>query len=71
MSGPGDSSQALNRILWNETEDDEEEYDVLREDLDARLYEAGDMRLRGELVAAAAHTMVPANAPQPPLADTG
>src|ERR1700761_4735812 len=32
----------LNRLLWNEAEGDEEEYDVLLEDLDARLYEAED-----------------------------
>ena len=32
----------LNRLLWNESEGDEEEYEVLLEDLDARLYEAED-----------------------------
>ncbi len=30
----------LNRLLWNESEGDQEEYEVLLEDLDARLYEA-------------------------------
>ncbi len=33
---------ALNRLLWNESEGDQEEYEVLVEDLDARLYEAQD-----------------------------
>ncbi|MBS0361870.1 MAG: hypothetical protein JSR98_10845 [Proteobacteria bacterium] len=80
----------LNRLLWNEAEGDQEEYDVLYEDLDARLWEiedapgfadlpievlagklAKDMRLSGELVITTAETIVPANAPQPPLADTG
>jgi hypothetical protein len=32
----------LNRLLWTEAEGDSEEYEVLREDLDARLYEACD-----------------------------
>ena len=32
----------LNRLLWNEAESDQEEYEVLVEDLDARLYEAED-----------------------------
>jgi hypothetical protein len=32
----------LNRLLWNESEGDEEEYDVLLEDLDTRLYEIED-----------------------------
>jgi hypothetical protein len=32
----------LNRLLWNEAESDQEEYEVLLEDLDARLYEAED-----------------------------
>ncbi|MBS0364082.1 MAG: hypothetical protein JSR98_22130 [Proteobacteria bacterium] len=32
----------LNRLLWNESEGDEEEYEILLEDLDARLYEAED-----------------------------
>jgi hypothetical protein len=32
----------LNRLLWDESEGDQEEYDVLVEDLDARLYEAED-----------------------------
>jgi hypothetical protein len=32
----------LNRLLWNESEGDQEEYEVLLEDLDARLYEAED-----------------------------
>ncbi|MBS0363146.1 MAG: hypothetical protein JSR98_17350 [Proteobacteria bacterium] len=32
----------LNRLIWNEAEGDEEEYEVLLEDLDARLYEAED-----------------------------
>ncbi|HMC95909.1 MAG TPA: hypothetical protein VKO16_14175 [Polyangia bacterium] len=32
----------LNRLLWNESESDQEEYEVLLEDLDARLYEAED-----------------------------
>jgi D-serine deaminase-like pyridoxal phosphate-dependent protein len=32
----------LNRLLWNESEGDQEEYEVLVEDLDARLYEAED-----------------------------
>ncbi|THD58552.1 hypothetical protein [Phenylobacterium sp.] len=32
----------LNRLLWTEAEGDEEEYEILREDLDARLYEAED-----------------------------
>ena len=32
----------LNRLLWNEAERDQEDYDVLLEDLDARLYEAQD-----------------------------
>jgi hypothetical protein len=30
----------LNRLLWNEAEGDQEDYEVLLEDLDARLYEA-------------------------------
>jgi len=30
----------LKRLLWNESEGDAEEYDILREDLDARLHEA-------------------------------
>ena len=34
--------EAMNRLLWNEAEGDQEEYDVLLEDLDARLYEAED-----------------------------
>jgi hypothetical protein len=34
--------KALNRLLWDESEGDAEEYDVLIEDLDARLDEAGD-----------------------------
>jgi hypothetical protein len=80
----------LNRLLWNESEGDQEEYDVLREDLDARLYEAqdapgfadlpievlaqklkADMRLSGALVVTTAEKLVAANAPRPPLADTG
>ncbi len=81
----------LNRLLWNEAEGDQAEYEILLEDLDARLYEAedaagfaalpietlagklaADMRLSGELVVTTAATMPkPANAPQPPLADTG
>ncbi|THD64437.1 hypothetical protein [Phenylobacterium sp.] len=32
----------LNRLLWTESEGDQEEYEVLVEDLDARLYEAED-----------------------------
>jgi hypothetical protein len=32
----------LNRLLWTEAEGDSEDYDVLLEDLDARLYEAED-----------------------------
>ena len=32
----------LNRLLWNEAEGDTEDYEVLLEDLDARLYEAED-----------------------------
>jgi hypothetical protein len=32
----------LNRLLWNEAESDQEEYEVLLEDLDARLHEAQD-----------------------------
>jgi hypothetical protein len=32
----------LNRLLWNEAEGDREDYEVLLEDLDARLYEAQD-----------------------------
>ena len=32
--------RVLNRLLWDESEGDEEEYDVLVEDLDARLCEA-------------------------------
>ncbi|MBS0359922.1 MAG: hypothetical protein JSR98_00970 [Proteobacteria bacterium] len=32
----------LNRLIWNEAEGDEEEYEILLEDLDARLYEAED-----------------------------
>lgn len=32
----------LNRLLWDESEGDQEEYEVLLEDLDARLYEAED-----------------------------
>ncbi len=32
----------LNRLLWTEAEGDPEEYEVLVEDLDARLYEAED-----------------------------
>jgi len=80
----------LNRLLWNESEGDEEEYEVLLEDLDARLCEAedapgfadlpievlaqklaADMRLTGELVVTTAQTIVPANTPASPLADTG
>jgi len=80
----------LNRLLWNESEGDQADYEVLLEDLDARLYEAEDapgfaelpievlahrlktdMRLSGELVITTAESFVPANAPQPPLADTG
>jgi hypothetical protein len=80
----------LNRLLWNESEGDQEEYEVLLEDLDARLYEAedapgfadlpievlaqklkADMRLSGELVVTTAEKLVPANATDPPLADTG
>jgi hypothetical protein len=80
----------LNRLVWDESEGDQEEYDVLVEDLDARLYEAedapgfadlpievlaqklkADMRLSGELVVTTAERLVPANAPLPPLADTG
>lgn len=80
----------LNRLLWNESEGDQEEYEVLLEDLDARLYEAedapgfadlpievlaqklkADMRLTGELVVTTAERIVPADAPTPPLADTG
>ena len=30
----------LHRLLWNESEGDTEEFDILREDLDARLDEA-------------------------------
>jgi hypothetical protein len=80
----------LNRPLWDESEGDQEEYEVLLEDLDARLYEAedapgfadlpievlaqklkADMRLSGELVVTTAEKLVPANAADPPLADTG
>jgi hypothetical protein len=80
----------LNRLLWTEAEGDQEDYEVLLEDLDARLYEAedapgfadmpiealaqklkADMRLTGELVVTTAERLVPANAPQPSLADTG
>ncbi|MBS0363968.1 MAG: hypothetical protein JSR98_21555 [Proteobacteria bacterium] len=80
----------LNRLIWNEAEGDDEEYDVLIEDLDARLWEiedapgfaetpievlaarlAADMRLSGELVVTTAERIVQANAPLPPLADTG
>ena len=80
----------LNRLLWNEAEADHEDYEVLVEDLDARLNElqaapgfadlpievlAGrlkaDMRLSGELIVTTAERLIPANAPQPPLADTG
>jgi hypothetical protein len=80
----------LNRLLWNESEGGQEEYEVLLEDLDARLYEAedapgfadlpievlaqtlkADMRLSGELVVTTAERLAPANAPKPPLADTG
>ena len=32
----------LNRLLWDESEGDQEDYEVLLEDLDARLYEAED-----------------------------
>ncbi|MBS0361377.1 MAG: hypothetical protein JSR98_08350, partial [Proteobacteria bacterium] len=32
----------LNRLLWNEAEGDQEEYDVLYEDLEARLWEIED-----------------------------
>ena len=32
----------LNRLIWDESEGDQEAYDVLLEDLDARLYEAED-----------------------------
>jgi len=32
----------LNRLLWDESEGDQEEYEVLLDDLDARLYEAED-----------------------------
>lgn len=31
----------LNRLIWNESEGDQEEYEVLLEDLETRLYEAG------------------------------
>jgi hypothetical protein len=34
--------QVLNRLLWTEAEGDQEDYEVLLEDLDARLYEAED-----------------------------
>jgi hypothetical protein len=73
----------LNRLLWNEAESDQEDYEVLLEDLDTRLYEAdmpievlartlaADMRLTGELVVTTAQTVVPANTTDPPLADTG
>jgi hypothetical protein len=80
----------LNRLLWDESEGDQEEYEVLVEDLDARLYEAedapgfadlpievlaqklkADMRLSGVLVVTTAEKLIPANAAQPPLADTG
>jgi hypothetical protein len=80
----------LNRLVWDESEGDQEEYEVLLEDLDARLYEAedapgfadlpievlaqklkADMRLSGELVVTTAEKLVPANAADPPLADTG
>jgi hypothetical protein len=80
----------LNRLLWNESEGDEEEYEVLVEDLDARLYELedapgfadmpievlaqklkADMRLSGDLVVTTPETLAAANAPPPPLADTG
>ena len=80
----------LNRLLWTESEGDQEEYDVLRDDLDARLCEAedapgfadlpievlarklkADMRLSGELVVTTAAGIAPANASDPPLADTG
>jgi hypothetical protein len=83
-------SAALNRLIWDEAEGDREEYEVLLEDLDARLYEAenapgfadlpievlahklaADMRLSGELVVTTAERFMAANAPQPPLADTG
>jgi len=30
----------LNRLIWNESEGDEEEYEILGEDVDARLHEA-------------------------------
>jgi hypothetical protein len=80
----------LNRLLWTESEGDEEEYEVLVEDLDARLYELedapgfadtpievlartlkADMRLSGDLVVTTPETLAAANAPHPPLADTG
>ncbi len=80
----------LNRLLWNEAEGDQEDYDILCEDLDARLWEiedapgfadlpievlavrlAADMRLAGDLVVTTAERIVPANTPQPSLADTG
>ena len=80
----------LNRLIWNEAESDQEEYEVLLEDLDARLYEAedapgfadlpievlahklkADMRLTGDLVVTTAERLIPANAPPPPLSDTG
>jgi len=80
----------LNRLLWDESEGDEADYEVLVEDLDARLYEAedapgfadlpievlaqklkADMRLSGPLVVTTAEKLVAANAPAPPLADTG
>ena len=35
-------TSVLNRLLWRESEGDQEEYEVLREDLEARLDEAQD-----------------------------
>jgi hypothetical protein len=80
----------LNRLLWDESEGDREDYEILLEDLDARLDEAedapgfadlpievlaqklkADMRLSGALIVTTAQNLVAANAPAPPLADTG
>lgn len=80
----------LNRLLWNESEGDREAFEILAEDLDARLDEAAraegfaelpiealahclksDMQLSGDLVVTTARTILPANTPTPPLADTG
>jgi hypothetical protein len=77
----------MNRLLWNESEGDEAEYEILREDLTARLDEAA---LSADFMTLPIETLTrrliadmglsgelklsvcePAASPQPALADTG